>query len=210
MYRSYTLKIQHTVIIASHNILGIAHCKLKISHDTHRYGRQWERLASSNQILIMQHISKFFPSRENNVILPVACLTVCSRADRNTFEDCRGMFVSMCVGARQRERQICHFFISVVWWGWQRMRRICLTVPPWQTYADLYKQHIGAVFCSLTSVTHNTSITLQLLICIPFPVHPSTVAALSVCPFSHPFSITPFVHLQTGPAVYVCITTSGS
>lgn len=165
---------------------------------THRYRRKQERVASSNQILIMQHISKFFPSRENNVILPVACLTGCSRADRNTFGDCRGMFVSMCVGERQRERQICHFFISVVWWGWQRMCCICFTIPHGTHVLRLALTHIQApsfapLPLSLTTLASFFNYILNHISCAP--LHTSCLLCLS---FQASFPITPFVHLQTG------------
>lgn len=55
------------------------------------------------------HFKAFFPSWENNIILPVACLTGCSRADRHagTAKKCISVCVYEC--GRERARLTCHF-----------------------------------------------------------------------------------------------------
>lgn len=87
--RSYILDIGYTEFV-----VYIDCCVSKMTVDKLRETRRemGEGDIVQQNMNNVTHFKVFFPERENNIILPVACLTGC--ADRNTFMGHRG--VSQC------------------------------------------------------------------------------------------------------------------
>lgn len=136
----------------------------------------------------------------------MACLTGCSKADRNAFRDSRGVCQCLCVGereSRERERgkEICHFFLSVVRCCWHRMPCVCFPI------------HIGRrtlphthLSFPLPSVNHDLCIAPQLLITYLQSPTFSDSLLFDIRPY-HPVGPSP---QRPNCTVYACITTSGS
>lgn len=163
-------------------------------------------MTSSSQILIIEHISKLIPSRENNIILPVARLTGCSRVDRSTFRDCRRlpMFVReyMCGRkGKKSEKDLSFLYKCSVVVLAQDVR--CLLYP---TVAHRDTHTLAKHTPLFTSFP--SSVTLQLFptfssafLCRMFFFYPSSSVSIllhSICPFLN------------SPTVCLRITTSGS
>lgn len=96
---------------------------------------------------------KVFPSWENNIILPVTCLTGCLRADRNTFRDLHRVCVFWCETDLSFLHQWCAVVLVQVW-------RICFKIPHGRHIHGLIQTHNCI---SSEYVCQSQTITLQLL-----------------------------------------------
>lgn len=149
----------------------------------------------------------------------MACLTGCSRADRNVFRDhtgvcrcwCVCMYLRMCVCAFVnvcgRKRKICHFFISMVWLVLAQDVMRLLHYTPWQTYTHTNTHLSFALFLLPLSITIPASLFNYLQHArSSTSVYRSPLLFLQLDIHSH-HSICPSPNSTT---VYVFITISGS